>query len=59
MTNPPESVVDPKPDDCSVVTLDLADFALAQNLASQKGVDVHAFLVGLIHEELAQRAEQP
>ena len=52
MTNPPESVVDPKQDDFSVVTLDLADFALAQKLASKKGVDVSAYLQKLLHEEL-------
>ena len=52
MTNPPESLADPKQDDFSVVTLDLADFALAQKQASQKGVDVYVYLQKLIHEEL-------
>ena len=52
MTNPPESLADPKQDDFSVVTLDLADFALAQKLASKKGVDVSAYLQKLLHEEL-------
>jgi len=52
MTNPPESVVDPKQDDFSVVTLDLSDFALAQKQASKKGVDVYVYLQKLLHEEL-------
>jgi hypothetical protein len=60
MTNPPESVVDPKQDDFSVVTLDLADFALAQKLASKNRVDVYAYLQKLLHEELVndQQASQ-
>jgi len=53
MMNQPESVVDPKQDDFSIVTLDLADFALAQKLASKKRVDVYAYLQKLVHEELA------
>jgi hypothetical protein len=53
MMNPPETFVNAKQDDCSVVTLDLADFALAQKLESKKGVDVYAYLQKLVHEELA------
>jgi len=52
MMHPPETHVNPKQDDFSVVTLDLADFALAQKLASKKGVDVSAYLQKLLHEEL-------
>jgi len=42
----------------STVELRPETFALAQELATKKGVDVYAFIRGLVHDELTKREEQ-